>query len=98
MALSQARVRISLPFCATVTHSCPTDDFVSNFANESLGFVLADTGFDVWFGNSRGNAYSLQHKTHSVDSYEFWDFTYDDMGMYDLPAQVSFAHLVLLVM
>lgn len=47
---------------------------------------MSQLGFDVWLGNVRGNDHSLAHRTLSVDSKEFWDFSFHEFGMYDLPA------------
>jgi len=64
--------------------------WVNNFPSESLGFILADNGFDVWFGNSRGNFYSLAHVSFPVDSDAFWNFTWDEMAKYDIPSTVNY--------
>ena len=62
----------------------------SGIFDPTLPLQLVDQGFDVWFGNSRGNLYSNLHVDDATQSLaEHWDFTWADMGAYDLPAAVD---------
>ncbi|KAJ9593088.1 hypothetical protein L9F63_027670, partial [Diploptera punctata] len=53
-------------------------------------YLLADAGYDVWMGNARGNTFSKKHLTLSTSSVEFWDFSWHEMGIYDLPAEIDY--------
>ncbi|GMH36493.1 hypothetical protein BSKO_04361 [Bryopsis sp. KO-2023] len=63
--------------------------WVLNGGNRSLAFILADAGFDVWMSNSRGNTFAKGHVLLEPTSTEFWDFTFDQMVKFDLPAVVD---------
>jgi len=52
--------------------------------------LLADAGFEVWLGNARGNTYGRKHKTLTPKDKKFWDFSWDEMAKYDLPAFVDY--------
>lgn len=65
-------------------------NFLTNLANESLAYVLADAGYDVWLGNSRGNTYSRRHLLYPTTSKKFWAWSFDEMAKYDLPATLNY--------
>ncbi|CAF0748629.1 unnamed protein product [Brachionus calyciflorus] len=64
--------------------------WVINFKDQSLGFILSDEGYDVWLGNMRGNRYCLKHLKYHKKQPEFWDFSWSDMGKYDLNAIINY--------
>ncbi|KFM74947.1 Gastric triacylglycerol lipase, partial [Stegodyphus mimosarum] len=67
-----------------------SSDWVINFPNQSLGFILADAGYDVWMGNVRGNTYSRRNVNYTPDRKEFWNFSFDEIAERDLPAMIDY--------
>jgi len=65
--------------------------WVINMPDESLGFILADHGYDVWLGNNRGNTYSDTNEFYGYDDSDFWNFSWDEMANIDLPTQINYA-------
>ncbi|XP_072141346.1 gastric triacylglycerol lipase-like [Dermacentor andersoni] len=65
--------------------------WVTNYADQSLGYVLADAGYDVWLGNIRGSTLSRKHVNISADSdVRFWNFSFQEMIEYDVPATIDY--------
>ncbi|KAM3192512.1 hypothetical protein ACQJBY_069631 [Aegilops geniculata] len=60
--------------------------------DQSLGFILADGGFDVWLANTRGTNTSRKHTSLSPKNPAFWDWSWDQIAEYDLPAVLEFVY------
>ncbi|XP_055848133.1 lipase 3-like [Episyrphus balteatus] len=58
--------------------------------DNSLGEILFNAGFDVWIGNSRGNDYSNRNINFSNQSPQFWNFSFNEIGVYDFPAMINY--------
>ncbi|CAI2369947.1 unnamed protein product [Moneuplotes crassus] len=70
------------------------DTWIMHYEDEAPAFVLANAGYDVWLGNTRGNKYSREHQTlnpdYSDEKEEFWDFSFQEMAQYDVPANIDY--------
>lgn len=65
-------------------------DFLVTGPERALGFVLADAGYDVWLGNTRGSTYSRAHRDLDPDRKQFWQFSWHEIGERDLPTEINF--------
>lgn len=54
-----------------------SDTFIINDEDKAPGFILANLGYDVWFGNNRGNTHSKNHtKLNPKKDNKYWDFSF----------------------
>ena len=67
-------------------------EYVANSEEDSLAFLLADAGYDVWLGNNRGNTFSSHRRSTktvngSMDA-GAWNWTWDELAHEDIPAML----------
>jgi pimeloyl-ACP methyl ester carboxylesterase len=59
---------------------------------KSIAYQLAHKGYNVWVGNNRGTKFSMRHTKldSSRDTKEFYDYSFFELGKYDLPANIDY--------
>jgi len=67
-----------------------SDCWLSSGPDNSLAYLLADAGYDVWLGNARGNIYSRNNIIISLNSHKFWHFDWHEIGTIDIPAMIDY--------
>jgi lysosomal acid lipase/cholesteryl ester hydrolase len=55
-----------------------------------LPFRLVDQGYDVWFGNNRGNKYSKKSTRFTPTETDFWAFSIDQFAFRDIPDSIKY--------
>lgn len=66
------------------------DDWVIAGRESALAYMLSEAGYDVWMGNARGNKHSRKHIILEPSEAEFWDFSWHEIGVFDLPAMIDY--------
>lgn len=69
-------------------------DWILNGPGKGLGYVLSDAGYDVWMPNIRGNKYSREHISLKTDSKAYWNFSWHDVAIHDVPAIIDYIRKV----
>lgn len=69
------------------------DVYIINSEDKSLGYLLANQGYDVWLMNNRGTAYSRQHHKYSISDSELWDYSFQEMASIDVPEVLDYITL-----
>ncbi|KAK6159293.1 hypothetical protein DH2020_006607 [Rehmannia glutinosa] len=70
------------------------DAWFMDSPDQSLGFILANRGFDVWVGNVRGTRWSHGHKSLSERDKKFWDWSWQELALFDLGEMIRYIYSV----
>lgn len=71
-----------------MTSACQA--YLHSGRQKSSAYKLSDAGYDVWLPNARGNTYSRRHIALNPDDPRFWDFSWHEIGVLDLPAVIDY--------
>ncbi|XP_018573010.1 lipase 3 isoform X2 [Anoplophora glabripennis] len=71
---------------------CSFYDYLITGPGIAFGFKALEAGYDIFLLNTRGNRWSRNHTTLDPDlnADAFWDFSFHDVGLYDLPATIDY--------
>lgn len=68
-----------------------SDAWLDAGPSAGLAYLIADACYDLWVGNQRGNYYARRHLKYNPDEdVEFWNFSVDEIGLYDIPASIDY--------
>ncbi|XP_017059329.2 LOW QUALITY PROTEIN: lipase 3-like [Drosophila ficusphila] len=68
---------------------CSSASWVQFGPSSGLAYILYRKGFDVWMLNTRGNIYSAFRDHVQKSEKEFWDFSFHEVGKFDIPAAID---------
>ncbi|XP_045452688.1 lipase 3-like [Melitaea cinxia] len=66
------------------------DDWLLLGPKMSLAYMLADLGYEVWLGNTRGNKYARRHASKHESNPDFWQYSIDEIATNDVPAIIDY--------
>ncbi|KAJ7561210.1 hypothetical protein O6H91_03G018900 [Diphasiastrum complanatum] len=66
--------------------------WVLNSPEQSLGFILANVGYDVWIGNLRGTRWSSKHMSFTNEEKGYWNWSWDEHVAFDLPTMLKLVY------
>lgn len=70
-----------------------SDTWIINDEDKAPAFMLANAGYDIWLGNSRGNKHSRKHIKYNPDKdAAFWEFSFQHMADFDLPTVFKYVN------
>lgn len=72
-----------------------SDCWILNGPENSMAYILSNAGYDVWMGNARGNTYSRENVKISSWLPAFWNFSWNEIAVYDLPAMFDYVRYVI---
>ncbi|KAL3279056.1 hypothetical protein HHI36_016571 [Cryptolaemus montrouzieri] len=85
---TSANLRVALLVHGLLTQA---EQFVlQGMYHGSLAYSMADNGYDVWLANCRGTSHSRKHISYSSKQPQFWNFSFHEIGIYDLPAKIDY--------
>lgn len=67
-----------------------SDSWLLNGKDNALPYLLSNNGYDIWLGNNRGNLYAKQNIWHDSKEREFWNFSWHEMSIFDMPAMINY--------
>ncbi|XP_003737376.1 lipase 3 [Galendromus occidentalis] len=72
---------------------CSSSFYIDDFPNNTVAFIFADSGYDVWLGNTRGTPYGIRTtdgQVHDEKDRQFFDYTLIDHGVLDIKSQIDY--------
>ncbi|KPJ03001.1 Lipase 1 [Papilio xuthus] len=67
-----------------------SDCWLDSGPDSGLAYLISDACYDLWVGNVRGNYYGKRHVSLNVTDIDFWQFSVNEIGQYDMPATIDY--------